>query len=179
MSAVTLGPARPAELAQLPAIEAAAATLFPPGRLPEPNLVMTDAQFLAALKEDRLLVARVQDRPVGYAMCAPQGRALHLQEVSVHPDFGRRGIGRRLVLAVLENAAADGFDTVTLTTFSDLRWNAPFYEQLGFRVIADLESAAGSAPEHVLDHLRQEAALGFTRRVGMQAPAAAPSGPAG
>ncbi len=170
MNAITLGPARAQELAQLPAIEAAAASLFPPGRLPEPNLMMTDAQFLAAMNAELLLVARVDDQPVGYALCAPEGTALHLEEVSVHPDFGRRGIGRQLVLAVLGLAAAGNFDTVTLTTFSDLPWNAPFYQSLGFAVIADLASPADSAPAHVLDHLRQEAALGFTHRVGMQAP---------
>jgi GNAT superfamily N-acetyltransferase len=179
MSTVTLGLARARELAQLPAIEAAAATLFPPGRLPEPNLMMTDTQFLAASNAGQLLVARVNEQPVGYALCSTQGTALHLEEVSVHPDFGRRGIGRQLVLAVLDLAAAGALGTVTLTTFSDLRWNAPFYKSLGFAVIAHPNSPPGSAPAHVLDHLRQEAALGFTHRVGMQAPAPARPGQPG
>jgi GNAT superfamily N-acetyltransferase len=66
---------------------------------------------------------------VGFAMTEPLGEALHLEQLSVDPAFGRRGIGAALVEHVC--AAAGGRD-VTLTTFRDVPWNMPFYERLGF-----------------------------------------------
>jgi hypothetical protein len=40
-------------------------------------------------------------------------------------------------------AAAEGRLAVTLTTFRDVPWNAPYYERLGFTVVA----AADQGPE--------------------------------
>jgi hypothetical protein len=39
------------------------------------------------------------------------------------------------VLAVCASAAAEGCDSVTLTTFRGVRWNMPFYARLGFEVV--------------------------------------------
>jgi GNAT superfamily N-acetyltransferase len=61
----------------------------------------------------------------------------HLEEVDVDPDFGRRRIGTRLVEAVLGWAHACGHAGVTLTTFRDVAWNAPFYARLGFEVLGE------------------------------------------
>src|SRR5690606_28430341 len=52
----------------------------------------------------------------------------------VHPSRMRRGIGGRLVEAVLDHARAAGAPAVTLTTFRDVPWNAPWYERHGFVV---------------------------------------------
>ena len=56
----------------------------------------------------------------------------HIEEVSVHPDHGRRGLGRRLVEAALAGVQAAGHERLTLTTFRELPWNGPFYASLGF-----------------------------------------------
>jgi ribosomal protein S18 acetylase RimI-like enzyme len=61
--------------------------------------------------------------------------AAHLEEIDVHPDHGRRGLGTQLVSAVCEWAAKQGYGSVTLTTFRDVPWNMPFYARLGFQVI--------------------------------------------
>jgi GNAT superfamily N-acetyltransferase len=63
---------------------------------------------------------------------APHGVRAHLEQLAVHPDHGRRGIGTALVEAVCAEAAARGFDRVTLRTFADIAWNGPFYARLGF-----------------------------------------------
>jgi GNAT superfamily N-acetyltransferase len=52
--------------------------------------------------------------------------------LDVDPDFGRRGIGRRLVEAACDWARAKGSERITLSTFRDVAWNAPFYTRLGF-----------------------------------------------
>ena len=56
----------------------------------------------------------------------------HLHELDVRPEYGRRGIGTKLVSAVSDWSKNHGYDSVTLSTFRDVPWNAPFYERLGF-----------------------------------------------
>jgi ribosomal protein S18 acetylase RimI-like enzyme len=69
--------------------------------------------------------------------------AAHLEELDVHPDHGRRGLGTRLVREVCAWAAARGHHAVTLTTFRDVPWNMPFYERLGFEEIPMSELTPG------------------------------------
>ncbi len=59
----------------------------------------------------------------------------HLEQVSVLPTHGRRGIGSRLVRAAAEEARWDGFSGLSLCTYRDVPWNGPFYARLGFEVI--------------------------------------------
>jgi GNAT superfamily N-acetyltransferase len=59
--------------------------------------------------------------------------------MSVHPDHGRRGLGATLLNHVCAWARAEGLPSVTLTTFADLPWNAPFYAKHGFRVMREDE----------------------------------------
>ncbi|MEM1229399.1 MAG: GNAT family N-acetyltransferase [Pseudomonadota bacterium] len=176
--AVTLqiGPAQQRDLAHLSRIELAAAALFPPGRLPEPDQVLPAAELRAACQAGWLWVARHGAEPMGFALCAPEGSDLYLVELSVHPKTGRQGIGRALLRSVLEAAVAQGFTGVTLTTFGDLPWNAPFYESEGFTVVArqDEEAVGPECPAHLREHLSQEAAGGLQQRVAMRRALTAP-----
>jgi ribosomal protein S18 acetylase RimI-like enzyme len=78
----------------------------------------------------------------------------HLDEVAVVPEHGRRGIGRALIDEVVAWAVAQDLTSMTLTTFRDVPWNAPYYERLGFRVVNDLTPAL----QRMLDH---QATYGF------------------
>ncbi|MDJ0865171.1 MAG: GNAT family N-acetyltransferase [Myxococcota bacterium] len=133
---------RPDDLAALPDIERAASALF--AGLPiEPGVladVTTLAHFERAHAADELLVAAgPDDRPVGFAFLERVDECAHLDELDVHPDHGRRGVGAALVRGVLDRARRRGLPAVTLTTFRDVPWNAPFYARLGFRVLGDAE----------------------------------------
>ena len=72
-------------------------------------------------------------RPVGYAVFGAVGEFLHLGELSVDPQHGRRGLGSALVAEVIDAARRGNYDGVSLTTFRDVPFNAPFYRRLGFR----------------------------------------------
>ncbi|NSC20299.1 GNAT family N-acetyltransferase [Streptomyces albus subsp. chlorinus] len=81
--------------------------------------------------------------PVAYALAEPVDGCLHLEQVSVHPDSARRGIGRALIGELAARAAGDGLPALTLTTFRDVPWNAPYYRRLGFRTLTDRELTPG------------------------------------
>lgn len=78
-------------------------------------------------------------RPVGFVHVLEVDGHAHLEQLSVLPAHGRRGIGRALVTAALAEARRRGHQTVTLRTYADVPWNAPFYASCGF-----LETSPGT-----------------------------------
>lgn len=81
--------------------------------------------------------------PVAFATTAEVDTALHFDQVSVDPDFARRGVGRLLMEHLIEQARRSSHRAVTLTTFRDVPWNAPYYARLGFDVVPDEELTDG------------------------------------
>jgi predicted N-acetyltransferase YhbS len=73
---------------------------------------------------------------VGFAMCRPIADTFYLDQISVDPAHGRKGLGGALLRRVIRQAAALGHASVALSTFRDLSWNGPFYRRYGFREIA-------------------------------------------
>lgn len=61
---------------------------------------------------------------------------LHIWQLAVRHDWQGQGLGRRLVATAIDYAAAQLLSAVTLTTFRDVTWNAPFYARLGFEELA-------------------------------------------
>lgn len=98
------------------------------------------------------------DPVVGFAHVRDLDGRAHLDQLSVHPDHGRRGIGQALVRAVMYECARRGFESITLCTFAAIPWNGPFYARLGFR---EIEEAA--APEPVRELRRHEREVGLDR----------------
>ncbi|GAA4055126.1 GNAT family N-acetyltransferase [Streptomyces shaanxiensis] len=83
------------------------------------------------------------DRPMAYLICEPVDGALHIEQVSVHPDAARRGVGRTLLAHAADRARAEGLTGLTLTTFTEVPWNAPYYARLGFRTLEETELTPG------------------------------------
>jgi GNAT superfamily N-acetyltransferase len=97
-------------------------------------------EFQAAQAAGLLWVAlSSQGHPVGFALVEREGLQLHLEELDVHPQHGRRGIGRALVDAVCAAARDRGYTEITLTTCRDIPWNGPFYAKLGFKILGAAE----------------------------------------
>lgn len=137
MSDYVITTARPEDLARLPAIELAAARLLA-GHAPPSVLTETTSQDVLrkAQRDGRLWVVLAGGDPVGFAHVELiEPGAAHLEEIDVHPAHGRQGLGTRLVLHVCRWAAAAALQSVTLTTFRDVRWNMRFYARLGFDVV--------------------------------------------
>ena len=126
----------------LPGIEERAASLFSPEDV-SPELVAdpTEASIYRRAQDDgRVFVARDEmGRIAGFAHLIWIDGHAHLEELDVEPAFGRQGIGRRLALAACDWARRQRSDRITLSTFRDVPWNAPFYARLGFTPIAESE----------------------------------------
>jgi GNAT superfamily N-acetyltransferase len=101
--------------------------------------------------------------PVGFLAAARTDDALHIEQVAVRDDHQQRGLGRRLMQAAIDWARGERLAAVTLTTFRDIPWNAPFYATLGF-----VEPAPEAMPAHLVAHLAEETERGFTGRCGMR-----------
>jgi GNAT superfamily N-acetyltransferase len=151
----------------LPAIELAAAALLT-GHLPDSLLNETTCvdEFREAQAEGRLWVALAGDSPVGFAHVEFLGtRRVHLKEIDVHPAHGRRGLGARLLSLVWQWAENCGCQEISLTTFTDVAWNLPFYARHGFEVIPVIDLSVELA-----SILKEEARRGLDplRRVAMR-----------
>jgi GNAT superfamily N-acetyltransferase len=97
------------------------------------------------------------DQVVGYVIVDVVDGCAHVEQVSVVPAAQGRGVGRALLDRVRTWAVESGCPALTLTTFTDVAWNRPLYEHLGFRVLAEpeigpeLRAVRASETAHGLD----------------------------
>ncbi|MFF7718164.1 GNAT family N-acetyltransferase [Streptomyces luteogriseus] len=84
-----------------------------------------------------------RDLPAAYLLAEPVDGALHIEQVSVHPRAARRGVGRALLAHAADRAREEGLAALTLTTFTDVPWNAPYYARLGFRTLPEADLRPG------------------------------------
>jgi GNAT superfamily N-acetyltransferase len=156
-----------AELDVLEAIENDADRLLVDRFRPEAWLPASTGRSRAAQPGFLLVAAETPDGDaIGFAHVLEHDGDAHLEQLAVRPAFGRRGHGSALVAAVLAEAAARGAHRVTLRTYAEVPWNAPYYARLGFR-----ESEPDT--DVLRDLVALEAAMGldrYGRRVQMTAP---------
>ncbi|MFJ9175445.1 GNAT family N-acetyltransferase [Streptomyces sp. NPDC102360] len=94
---------------------------------------------------------------IAYLVAEVVDGAFHIEQVTVHPDAARRGVGQTLIACAADCARGQGLTGLTLTTFADVPWNAPYYERLGFRRLSGAELTPGlrairaAEAEHGLD----------------------------
>jgi len=86
------------------------------------------------------LVAEEGGELVGFLASQPFGRELHVWELDVVPAHQGKGIGAALLRGAMIDAGNAGFAALTLTTFRDIPWNAPFYAKLGFEEVTALDA---------------------------------------
>lgn len=153
--------AGPAELERLQHIELSAGRWFAEIGMEE---IARDEPFsLSELSEyrddDRLFVfADDENVPVAYLLVDVVDGCAHIEQVSVHADHAGKKIGRVLIDRVDGWARQRGLGAVTLTTFRDVPWNAPYYQRCGFRILD-----AGEITPQLRVVRREEARHGLDR----------------
>ena len=133
-------PATPDDVAELARIEVEAGRLFLTVDMP---LVAGDevdeTELWHSIAEQRVWVASYDGAVAGYVEASVADGRAHVDQVSVRPAAGRRGIGRALVRHVEAWGRERNLDGTTLTTFRDVPWNGPYYRRLGYRELAEAE----------------------------------------
>ena len=136
---VEICPAGPSDIERIIAVDKAAGQMFAgTGLLPDeeledhvPGHVLADA-----LRAKLLDVARLEDgNVVGFTLVSVRPGTLYLDQISVHPEAGKRGIGTQLMRNIEQKAIELDLGEITLSTFRSVPWNAPFYASLGYKPI--------------------------------------------
>ena len=92
-------------------------------------------EHMRGINHGALLVAQADKNQIaGFALLWPADDHAHLTELSVERKFQGHGIGTKLVEACQIWARENGYEAITLTSFRDVPWNAPFYARLGFEI---------------------------------------------
>jgi GNAT superfamily N-acetyltransferase len=166
-SGYTIRSAHAEELTLLAQIERSAAILF----LDTPYAFLVNAEPLSLdfvrqrFQAGQVWVAIAPDNlVVGFAITREVDNTIYLQEMDVDPAHGRRGIGSALVEAVCDWAQLHDYHGISLSTFRNLPWNAPFYSKLGFRMLDESELTIGFKQIRLQE---MEAGLSISDRVIM------------
>ncbi len=100
---------------------------------------------------------------VGFAVTTEIDNQAYLKEISVQEDMSGQGIGRELLQAVIQQAKQSGYKFLTLTSFTDIPFNVPFYKKNHFSIFE---------PDHnwpeLLDIRIKEKDLEINPRVAMR-----------
>ncbi|MBM3073140.1 GNAT family N-acetyltransferase [Enterobacter sp. RHBSTW-00994] len=157
---ITYRPATQADITSLPAIEHSAGQRF--RDLPalawladSPGISVEQHQLFA--EQEMSWVALADGQPVGFVLADAHALSLFIVELSVHLEWQGKGIGRQLLACVAEKARMQKRASLTLTTFRDVPWNAPFYMRLGFAMVSDEE-----LPAELRQKREEETAHGLT-----------------
>lgn len=118
-----------------------------------------------AQADGRLFVAQDEiGRIVGFARVDLVDAEPHIKQVSVHPEAAGRRLGAKLMGVCEDWAVAHGYDRVTLCTYRDVAWNAPYYKRLGWQELSEGELG----PElRALRHHERELGLEVQPRLAM------------
>lgn len=144
--ALTIRPARLEDVPVLIKIERAASETF---RTLSLDFVADDdpgslEELAPYVHGERAFVATdASDFPIAYIILDVVDGAAHIEQVSVHPVHARQGIGRGLIDRAAAWARAHELRSLTLTTYLDVPWNAPYYRRLGFRHLSPDEETPG------------------------------------
>jgi GNAT superfamily N-acetyltransferase len=93
----------------------------------------TIASLEQGRRDGRLWVAvSPLNRPVGFALLKLPDGAAWLDQLSVLDRWQSHGFGTALIDRTAAAARARGLDTLYLSTYRGVPWNAPFYARRGF-----------------------------------------------
>ena len=132
--------ALPEDAQLLPAIEISAAQAF---RMINELSWLADSPPMSIERHSQLIALSTcwvaldaENQPQGFLISERYGSDLHIYELSVMQSMQGKGTGRRLIEAAKGYARSSRLSFITLTTFTNVPWNAPFYSRVGFQTKA-------------------------------------------
>ena len=95
------------------------------------------------VQHGRAWVSERDGRPIAYLLAELVDGNAHIEQVSVHPDHAHAGHGRALIEHLARWSMDRGHEALTLTTYTEVPWNGPYYVRCGFRFLAADEVTPG------------------------------------
>ncbi|GAA2681562.1 MULTISPECIES: GNAT family N-acetyltransferase [Actinosynnema] len=126
--------AAPEDFPALRAIEARGGEAFRAVGMPE--IADDEPMSVDVLASLRAWVL-VDPEPVAWVAVAVVDGGAHVEQVCTTPERAGERLGAALLDHVAGWARGEGLAAVTLTTFRDVPWNAPYYRRLGFAEVAE------------------------------------------
>jgi GNAT superfamily N-acetyltransferase len=151
--------ARPGDISGIRDIEVAAGELFRGLGMDAiaDDTPPTESELAPYVRDGRAWVAtEPDDIPIAYILVEIVDGLAHIEQVTVHPLHSRMGLGRALIEQVEQWSIGCGLSGMTLTTFRDVPWNAPYYGRLGFMRVPEPAWSEG-----LCQILREEGAHGL------------------
>jgi predicted N-acetyltransferase YhbS len=130
----------------------------------EPTDAITLSQRVA---EGRLIVIDHGGLPVAAVIFSPVDGDAYIEELDVLPAHAGHRLAARLIDEVAKRAAALGLARLTLSTFRNVPWNAPYYRRLGFEEMAEADLGPGHRAIREQHHAK---GLSDEHRVFLQRP---------
>ena len=141
MKQFTLRKAVSEELDRLIDIDDEASTLYEAAGIKialdydHPFVVAESQRWADAINKGLVYLALdANNTPVGFVAFCMVDNQPYLDQLSVHPNNMRQGVGTKLL-----NVAISWSDdkSLWLTTYSNVAWNRPYYEKQGFITISE------------------------------------------
>lgn len=110
----------------------------------------SNEQLSSWLSAGRIYIAEHNGNAVGFVAAVTMDTTLYIAEISTMRQYQRKGVGSTLIATVLDwarelSAAAGSKPRVSLTTYREVAWNAPYYRKRGFREV----EAPILGPKHI------------------------------
>ncbi|MHA1594964.1 MAG: ribosomal protein S18-alanine N-acetyltransferase [Candidatus Baldrarchaeia archaeon] len=100
-------------------------------------------RWIIASKNSIVLVAEIERKIVGYVAGLIKGSVGHIVSIAVHPNFRGLGIGRKLLLSILEKFSELRLSRALLEVAVDNDIAIYLYKSSGFRVSRRLRNYYG------------------------------------
>ena len=93
--------------------------------------------WLLAHNTTSCFVAEVEGKVIGAVLGAYNGRRLWIYHLGVLPNYQKKGVGKKLVLAVTKACSEFGCPKISLAIMRDNLKVAGFYQKFGFYPVTD------------------------------------------
>ena len=100
------------------------------GKKPAPMI----ADFAKAITTQTVYVA-CSPHIIGFVVFFPRGDHMHIENIAIHPTAQGKGLGKRLISFVEQQAATMNIKAVELYTNEKMTENLSFYPKLGDREV--------------------------------------------
>ena len=94
--------------------------------------------FYLRRNPETCFTAKEGNRIIGVIMAGHDGRRGYIHHTAVHPEYRRKGIGRKLVEKALDALEREGINKVALVVFERNDGGNAFWEKMGFTSRKDL-----------------------------------------